>query len=53
MIKKILDLLSYAEYYGVSNEIDIAKGINKIPTNLIEAIKVTKRKIKSRKYNGN
>lgn len=31
MIKNIIDLLQYSEYYGVSRNVDIAKGKYKVP----------------------
>ena len=33
MIKSIIDLLAMEDYYGISKNIDIAKGINKRPNN--------------------
>lgn len=34
MIKQIIEMLRISEFYGCSLEIDIAKGINKIPTSV-------------------
>ena len=33
-MKEIIDLLVREKYYGVSKEVDIAKGLYKIPYNL-------------------
>lgn len=43
MIKNILAMLSIDEFYGVSKNIDIAKGINKQPTTIKEGLKHIKR----------
>lgn len=43
MIKTILNMLSVDDFYGVSENIDIAKGKYKIETNLKKAIKQQKR----------
>lgn len=43
MIKNILAMLSIDDFYGVSENIDIAKGINKKPTTLKEGLKNIKR----------
>lgn len=45
MFKHLILLLSKDNYYGVSESIDIAKGINKAPNTLKEARGVLKRKI--------
>jgi len=47
MFKLIIDLLNADEFYGVSKEIDISKGINKYPQTLKEGFKLFKRIIKS------
>ena len=42
-MKELLDLLHSAEWYGVSETIDIAKGKNEMVTNWRDAIKKIKR----------
>lgn len=49
MIKNILDLLSLDNYYGVSKNIDIAKGYYQIPKSFSEGKKQLKRVIKSKR----
>lgn len=44
MIREIIELLKVDDYYGVSDTIDIAKGIYKTPTNLKEIKEHLKRK---------
>ena len=39
MITNIIDLLNTMDFYGVSKNIDIAKGINSIPTSFGDAKK--------------
>ena len=43
MIKNILAMLSIDDFYGLSDNIDIAKGINKQPTTIKEGLKKIKR----------
>jgi hypothetical protein len=43
MIDNILKLLEIQEYYGMSKNIDIAKGINKLPSTISEGWKQHKR----------
>lgn len=43
MIKNIIDLLAMDDYYGVSHEIDIAKGKYKTPTTFKEFWRMVKR----------
>ena len=43
MIERIIQMLSLSEFYGVSENIDIAKGKYKIPTTIKEAVKSNKR----------
>jgi trehalose-6-phosphate synthase len=43
MIKNILEMLQISEFIGCSKEIDIAKGVNKIPTSVKEVVEQTKR----------
>jgi hypothetical protein len=49
MVKNIIDLLNTNEFYGVSKNIDIAKGINSIPVSFGDAKKQIKRIWKSKK----
>jgi hypothetical protein len=49
MVKNIIDLLNTNDFYGVSKNIDIAKGINQIPTSVKGASKQIKRIWKSKK----
>lgn len=44
MIKNILDLLSLDDFYGISKNIDIAKGINKKTSNPKQMLKKELRK---------
>lgn len=46
MIKNILKLLSYSDYLGESENIEIAKGKYKIPFSVLEAYKQFKRDLK-------
>jgi hypothetical protein len=43
MIKSIIDLLAMKEFYGISREVDIAKGKYKIPYSFKEAKQQIKR----------
>jgi len=45
MIKNIIELLRQSEFYGCSENIDIAKGINSIPKNTKDSIDKIKRKL--------
>jgi len=45
MFKNIITLLKQDNYFGVSENIDIAKGINKAPNTFREAKDVVKRKL--------
>ncbi len=47
MFKLIHEMLQLQEYYGVSEEIDVLKGINKYPDTFKQAIKIARRKIMS------
>jgi hypothetical protein len=49
MIKNILDLLQHSNYYGVSKNIDIAKGYYAIPKSFSDGKKQLIRVIKSKK----
>jgi hypothetical protein len=44
MIQLILQLLQVDKFYGMSRNIDIAKGSNQIPMTIKEGLKQTKRK---------
>jgi len=44
MIKEIIELLEVDSFYGKSKNIDIAKGINKVPMTLKEGFEQLKRK---------
>jgi hypothetical protein len=46
MIGIILDILAMDEFYGLTEEIEIAKGKNKLPTTFKEGVKKAKRKAK-------
>ena len=52
-MKNLLQLLAISNFYGESENIDIAKGKNEIPKSNLEAFKQGIRKIKSRKYGRN
>ena len=52
-MKNLLQLLSISNFYGESENIDIAKGINEIPKTYKEALKQGIRIIKTRKYGRN
>lgn len=49
MITNIIDLLNTMDFYGVSKNTDIAKGINSIPTSFSDGKKQIKRIWKSKK----
>lgn len=42
-MKNIIDLLVLRNYYGVSKEVDIAKGLYKIPYSTKECLELFKR----------
>lgn len=44
MIGLIIDILNKDDYYGVSETVDIAKGVNELPTSFNKAWKQRKRK---------
>jgi hypothetical protein len=48
-IKNILELLALDDYYGVSQTIDEAKGINKLPESWKELKSIVKRKALNKK----
>lgn len=45
MIRNLIDLLNTSEYYGVSENVDIAKGRYEIPLTWKDAFKNIKRRI--------
>lgn len=49
MIKNIVDLLNISDYYGVSENIDIAKGKYEIPLTWKDAWKNIKRRLWQRR----
>lgn len=50
MIKNIIELLTLSDYYGVSKNVDTAKGFYAIPTNWSSAKQLIKRTLWQRKY---
>jgi len=51
MLDKIIEMLKLTEHYGVSEEIEIAKGKYKLSNNLKEVYKQDKRNLKFKKLN--
>jgi len=51
MIDKIMEMLKIADHFGISEEIEIAKGIYKLTDNLKEIYKQEKRQYKFKKLN--
>jgi hypothetical protein len=49
MIKNIIDLLAMDDFYGISHNVDIAKGINKRPNSWKAFKELMKRHWKSKK----
>lgn len=49
MIKGIIDLLQLDNFYGVSHNVDIAKGIYQLPKSFSDGTKQLKRVWKSKK----
>jgi hypothetical protein len=49
MIKDVINLLMLSEYYSISKNVDIAKGIWSIPNSFSDAKKQVKRIIKSKR----
>lgn len=47
MIYNIIQLLKLQDYYGVSKNIDIAKGVNEYPKTIKNAFKQAKREFKN------
>jgi hypothetical protein len=52
MIRNILDLLQLDEFYGKTENIEIAKGKYQIPTTIKQAYKQGKRTLKNLNHNG-
>ena len=52
-MKNLLQLLSISSFYGESENIDIAKGINEIPKTYKEALKQAFRIVKNKKNGRN
>lgn len=50
MIKQIIAMLKISDLYGVSENIDIAKGKYKIPKGFKDSFKVNTREMKSKNY---
>lgn len=50
MIKNIIDLLQVSDWYGISHNIDVAKGMYKAPKNWKETLSVVERIKKSKAY---
>ena len=51
MLDKIIEMLKLTEHYGVSEEIEIAKGKYKLSDNLKEIYKQEQRNLKFKKLN--
>mgnify|MGYP006268933167 CR=1 FL=1 len=49
MIKNTLDLLSMGEFYGVSKDVDIAKGLYEIPYTWKSGFNIIKRMLWQKK----
>ena len=49
MIKNTLDLLSMGTFYGVSKDVDIAKGLYEIPYNWNSGMNIIKRMLWQKK----
>ena len=52
MIRGIIDLLQIDNFYGISKEIDIAKGLYQLPKSFSDSKKQLIRAIKSKKNGG-
>ena len=50
MIKDIIDLLQLSDWYGVSHNVDIAKGLYKAPKSWEETSEILTRVKKSKSY---
>ncbi len=51
MLDKIIEMLKLTDHYGVSEEIEIAKGKYKLSNNLKEVYKQEQRNLKFKKLN--
>lgn len=51
MLDKIIEMLKLTDHYGISEEIEIAKGKYKLSDNLKEIYKQEKRNLKFKKLN--
>jgi hypothetical protein len=49
MIKAIIEMLNYTDYYGVSERVDIAKGKYEVPTTLTKIKNTLKRHLQWRR----
>ena len=50
MIKNIIDLLQLSDWYGVSHNVDVAKGMYKAPSNWEQTKKILERVRQSKAY---
>jgi len=51
MLDKIIEMLKLTDHYGISEEIEIAKGKNKLSNNLKEIYRQEQRNLKFKKLN--
>jgi len=51
MLDKIIEMLKLTDHYGISEEIEIAKGKYKLSNNLKEVYKQEKRNLKFKRLN--
>jgi len=51
-LKQIIDILHLDNHYGISENIDIAKGKYKLPKTFKQGFKIIKRHLKKSKENG-
>ena len=51
MLDKIIEMLKLTDHYGISEEIEIAKGKYKLSDNLKEIYKQEQRNLKYKKHN--
>lgn len=52
MILEIIQILKLDDWYGVSKNVDIAKGVHQTTTSVKEAIKIANRKRKAKLDHG-
>jgi hypothetical protein len=50
MIKNIIDLLQLSDWYGVSHNVDVAKGMYKAPSNWEQTKEILERVRQSKAY---